>query len=247
MVARLILLLLLFQYSGTAETSSPGAQDLSSILNKRVTNYNLGPSRLVEALVHVSNDFQIPLGIAWVESPTADAKTPFAWKNATVQEIIDSIVRTQAGYEVRVKNGVVQISPSRDQIADNQNFLKVKLPSFEAHNDFVEMASVKLHMLVTPRKYGQLSIGATGDSRVDLELKNPTVEEALDALAVASDHKIWVVTFIAERGLTPRGMRRTISLWNPKPQPDEEQPGWDLLRWGDPMPPLIASTKQQVP
>jgi hypothetical protein len=214
------------------------------VLNKRITSYSLGPSSLVEALVHVSNDFQIPMGITWVDLPPASAKKPFAWKNVTVREIIEDIGRTQPGYQVQVKNGLVQISPSRDLIPDNQNFLKLRLESFEVHGDFVEIASFKLHMLVTPRKYGQLSIGATGDSKVELELKNPTVEEALDALAVASSRKIWVVTFLDDAGLTPRGMRRTISLWSPRPQPDEEQPGWDLFRWGDTTPSLEATTKQ---
>jgi hypothetical protein len=244
MVTRLMLLLLILQSSGTAAALSPRPQEPSSTLDKRVTSYSLGPSSLVEALVHVSNDFQIPMGIAWVDSPTAAAKTPFTGKNLTVREILDNIVSAQPGYEVRVRNGVVQISPSRDLIPDNQNFLKLRIHSFEAHDEFVEIASFKLHMLITPRKYGQMSIGATGNSRVDLELKDPTVEDALDALAGASNRKIWVVTFLDEVGLTSRGMRRTISLWSPKPQPDEEQTGWDLLRWGDPMPPALAAAKK---
>jgi hypothetical protein len=244
MVARLMLLLVTLQCLGIAAAASPRSHEPSSVLSKHVTSYSLGPSTLVEALVRVSNDFQIPMGIAWVDSPAASTKTPFAWKNVTAQEIIETIVRTQPGYQVQLKKGVVQVSPSYDLIPNNQNFLKLKLESFEAHDDFVEIASFKLHMLVAPRKYGQLSIGATGDSKVDVELKNPTVEEALDALVVASNRKIWVVTFVAGAGITPRGMRRTISLWSPKPQPDEEQPGWDLFRWGDPMPPHAVSTQQ---
>lgn len=243
MVTRIMLLLLTFQWSGTTAATPEVSQDSSSVLSKRVTSYSLGPSSLVEALVHVSNDFQIPIGIAWVNSPTANAKTSYAWKNITVREIVDNIVRTQAGYEVRVKNGVVLVSPSHDLIPDSQNFLKLRLQYFESHDNFVEIASFKLHMLVTPLKNGQMSIGATGDSKVDVELKNPTVEEALDAIAVASNRKIWVVTFLDESGLTSRGMRRTISLWSTKPQPDEEQPGWDLLRWGDSLPPLVATAK----
>jgi hypothetical protein len=244
MFAKFILLFLAFLYSGITVAPSPKSQDISSELNKRVTSYSLGPSSLVEALIRVSNDFQVPMGITWMDSPASSANKPFAWKDVTVQEIIEDIAKTQPGYQVQVKNGVVQVSPSRDLIPDDQNFLKLKLESFEAHDDFVESASFKLHMLVTPRKSGQLSIGATGDSKVEVELKNPTVEEALDALAVASNRKIWVVTFVDDSGLTPKGMRRTISLWSLKPQPDEEQPGWDLFRWGDPTPPRVSSTKQ---
>lgn len=247
MLARLMLLLLTFHFGGITAPPPPTAQEASTVLNKRVADYSLGPSSLVEALVRVSNDFQIPMGIAWVDSPTANARTRFAWKNMTVQEILDDIVRIQRSYDVQFKNGVLQVSPSRELISDNQNFLKLRLESFEAHDDFVEIASLKLHMLVTPRKNGQLSIGATGDSKVHLELTNPTVEDALDALAVASNRKIWVVTFLDDIGLTHRGMRRSISLWNRKPQPDEEQPGWDMLRWGDAMPPIDPASAKAMP
>jgi hypothetical protein len=244
MVARFMVLLVALQCSVITVAASLKAPEITSILNRRVSIYGLGPSNLIEALVQVSNDFQIPMGITWVESHTADAKKPYEWKNVTVQEIIEDIGRTRPRYEVHVKNGVVQVSPPRDLIPDNQNFLKLKLESFEAHGEFVEMASFKLHTLVTPQNSGQLSIGATGDSKVDVELKNTTVEKVLDALAVASNRKIWVVTFLNDASLTPKGMRRTISLWSPKPQPDEEQPGWDLFRWGDPTPPLVIFTKQ---
>lgn len=88
--------------------------------------------------------------------------------------------------------------------------------------------------------YAAFSIGATGDSRVEMELKDITVEGVLDALAISSKRQIWIVTFSNDTRLTHRGLRRTISLWNEKPVPDEDQPVWDLLRWGNPLPPLVS-------
>jgi hypothetical protein len=240
MVAKYVLLFLALQCSGTAVAQSVKAQELGSPLDKNVTSYSLGPSNLIEALIRVSNDFKIPMGIVWVDSPSTRARIPFAWKNVTVRQILDTILNTQQGYEALVKSGVVLVSPSHDLIPDIQNFLKLKLQYFEVHGDFVEVASFKLHMQICPRKYGQVSMAATGDSKVDLQLKNPTVEDTLNALVVASNRKIWIVTFEDGTALTSKGMRRTASLWNAKPQPDEEQPGWDLIRWGDPLPAQIA-------
>jgi len=118
------------------------------------------------------------------------AELPFAWKGATVQEIIESIAQTQPGYRVQIRNGVVHVSP-RALIPDRENFLKLKIEAFDVHNDYIELASWKLHTLVTPiRGSYQISIGGTGDSKIDVELKDTTVENILDALVVASNRKI---------------------------------------------------------
>jgi hypothetical protein len=238
MIAKLALLLFAFHFSWMTPAASgrPERQDISGKLGKHITNYNLGKHSLVEALIRVSNDFQIPMGIVWVNTPAGRAELTFVWKDATVREILEAICKTQPGYQVQVRNGVVHVFP-RSSIPDPQNFLKLKIDGFEAHNQ-VEVAFWKLHTLITPSKSGsyQISIGATGDSRVDVELKDSTVENILDALAVASNRKIWVVTFSNDIGLTSRGFRRTVSLWNYKPGPDDGQPAWDFLRWGDPIP-----------
>lgn len=247
MIVKLLLLFLALQYSGNMSQAAPLPEihDLSSVLNKRVTNYSLGEVNLIEAMIRVSNDFQIPVGIAWVDSPTARTKTLFTWKSATVQEIIENIVKTQQSYKVRVENGVVHISPARDLMPDNENFLKLRLESFEIHDDIVELASIKLHMLVTPRKYGQISIGGTGDSSISVQLKDCTVGDALDAISVASNRKIWVVTFSDNPGVTSRGLRRSLSLWSGATGADEEQPSWDFLRWGDRTPPITPEKRSR--
>ena len=226
------LLFLLAPYFSAPSTVASTSQDLGSTLGRRVSNYSLGPCCFVEALVHVSNDFHVPFGITWILPANENAKISFAWHDVTLTQMIDNIVRTQQGYGTFVKDEVLHVFPPRDVLPDSQNFLKLKLPSFKAHDDFVELASFKLHTMVTPRRSGQVSVGGTGDSKVDLDLRDCTVEDALDAIAIASNRKIWIVTFTDDRGLTSRGWRRTSSLWASKPQPDEEQPGWDLLRWG---------------
>jgi hypothetical protein len=183
------------------------------------------------------------MGIAWLDSPSVRGKRDFAWKGTTVQEIVKDIVNTLPGYQTQLRNGVIHIAPSHDLIPENQNFLRLKLESFEIHGEQVELASFKLHMLVTPRKYGAISIGATGDSPVNVQLRDCTVEDALDALILNSDRKIWVVTFSADPSLTPRGLKRSLSPWSGEAGTDEEQPFWGFLRWGDHTPPIISGKK----
>jgi hypothetical protein len=241
-ITLVLLLALLPSCAGPLISTPSPTDDLTAKLSKSVSNYNLGVFNFVGALIRVSNDFEIPLGMAWVNSPAAHTEMPFSWKKTTVLEIIQDIANTQPGYQVYVRNGVVHIWPS-GLIPDRENFLKLKISAFDVRDEYVELASFKLHTLVTPRNYGGISIGATGDSKVTLELKNTSVETALDALVVTSNRKIWVVTFSDNAKQTARGFRRAESLWSGKATPDEEQPSWDLIRWGDPLPPLVAGNQ----
>ncbi len=237
-----LLVAFVFQCCFIASDGAPPsrADDLATKLSKRVTNYNLGVFTFPEALIRVSNDYQIAMGIAWVNNRAGRTELPFTWKNATVREIIEAIAQSQPGYDVQFKNGIVRVSPN-GLISDRENFLKMKIDAFNVHDTYIELASFKLHTLVTPMSGNrQFSIAGPGDSRVSVELRHSTVESALDALAIASNRKVWIVTFSDDAPLTSRGLRRTISLWSDKPQPDDEQPGWDLQRWGDPTPPLLT-------
>ncbi len=100
-------------------------------------------------------------------------------------------------------------------------------------NESTEMALLKLHDLITPRKTAGISIGGNMDPKITLQLKDSTVQDILDALVVASARKIWIVTFSNDPTLTATGFRRSMSLWSQTPSPE---PAWDLLHWGDKVP-----------
>ena len=242
---RLASLLVLLPYSWGCPVVCAHAQsdDLAVKLSKRVHNYSVGPLNFVGTLVRVSNDFQIPMGIVWINTPTALAERSFTWKDATVEQLIEAIAKMQPGYQVRATNGMVHIF-APGAILDPESFLRLQIKSFRVEGDLTELASLRLHNLITPPRYSGFSAAANMDPRINLDLRDSTVEGVLDALVLASSkRKIWVVTFLDSKAVTPKGFRRTISLWADKPAPDEDQPVWDLLRWGDPMPPAIAAKK----
>lgn len=224
----------------------PQADDLTLKLSKRVSSYDIGALSFVGALLRVSNDFRVPIGIVWVNSPPARAERPLVWKDATVHQIIQTIAKTQPRYGVEIKNGVVHIFPS-GVIPDSENFLKLKIKAYQANNAMVEVASYKLHMLVTPIMGNHaVSIAGPGDSNVNVDLRDIAIETVLDALVTTSNRKIWIVTFTDDQSLSPRGLRRVRSLWSDKLPSDEEQPIWDLLRWGDPVPPIVENKTSQA-
>ncbi len=221
-------------------------QELNTKLDTKVHDYNLSAANFVEALTHVVGEFEIPMGIEWVDTPTAKARLNLSWKNATLEEVIRSITESQPGYQMEIKSGLVHIHPSK-LIRDRQNFLKIKIKAFQSHDELDDVVSSKLRDLVKltvspPRpQRGRGGIGSSGAAtldvpRINLRLQGVTVEDVLDALVTASAKRIWIVTFSDDPKLTTTGYRRTLSLWNSSPIPDNEQPVWDLFHWGDPIP-----------
>jgi hypothetical protein len=211
--------------------------DLNSKLDTPVSEYRLAQVNFLEALLHVAGDFQLPIGIAWVDTPAARAKSDSSWSNLTVRQIVESIAQTQPGYEVQLANGVVHVA-SRAVPAE-QNFLLLRIPDFHAQG---VMGSVKLSLwrelnnrIDSPKHLIAGSIlTSRNDPKLDLQFNNSTVADIFDSLAIASDRKIWVVTFEDSSALTPSGFRRSEQLSSRNPIANESQPEWDILYWGPP-------------
>ncbi len=112
-------------------------------------------------------------------------------------------------------------------------------------NEFVRFASndlrVRVGRIIRPPTQPGLGIAGTmatgmGDRKVSFTLVNAKVRDILDKLSLAADFKLWIVTYPESRTLTKSGFRRTASLYTNNVVPDEEQPVWALLQWGDALP-----------
>jgi hypothetical protein len=220
-----------------AVSASPRSENLEAKLNKPLTDYKLGVTNFVEALIRVGSEFQIPMGIAWMKPTGAVAEVPFAWKQATVREVIESIVRTEPGYKVEVSGGVVHILSPR-LIPESQNFLDLRIKQFEVVNGYTDLALLKLHDLINPSKHSGFSVGAEpGEPKITLKLRDATVADILDALVLGSARKVWVVAFSNDPNPTAAGFRRTLTPWAAfSPVTDEGEPALNLLHWGDRIP-----------
>jgi hypothetical protein len=250
--AALFLLVLQASPMLPATSGSQGDENLDAKLRASIYNYHLQANNFVEALTRVASDFRIPMGIEWVDTPAARASVSLSWKNATVLEVLQAIVKTQPGFQMLVGKSVVHVSCS-EFVPDRQNPLKLNISQFEVHNVPAELASRQLHEAVTRTLFppkpqqgiggGIVGSGATNvdDPKISVTLKNATVEDVLDALALASARKIWIVTFSDARTLTAAGYRRTLGLWTNSPAPDDEQPVCDMLHWGDAIPVVTHS------
>lgn len=225
--------------------------ELQVKLDVPVNQYSLSANGLADALIRTAKQFQLPMGIEWVKDKEALRALNLTWKGDTVGAILHSIVKEYPGYSLRVEHGVVHVF-RRDLVNYSHNFLNLKVPGFlDAREEIGGITNQRLRSavqnIVSPRNLppgaGEAGDYATGidEKPLTLMLRNGTIREALEKLADASEHKVWVVTFSDSPGLTPTGFRRTETLWHPAPFPDRDQPMWDFLAWGEPSPPSVAT------
>jgi len=251
MLAKMALILLLFhiQQPPPITPVSHRTAELNTNLRTAVHDYHLSARNFIEALTHVGSEFQIPMGIEWVSIPNAGARIDLSFKDATVEQVLRAIVNGQPGNKIIIDKDIVHVFAS-ELIPDRENPLKLNINGFEVHNVPAELASRQLHESVKrtllppkpPQGFGRRGgVGGSGfsngdDPKISVTLKNATVEDVLDALALASARKIWIVTFSDAHTLTAAGYRRTLGLWSTSTVPDDEQPVWDILHWGDTIP-----------
>lgn len=246
MLSTLIVHVILLSTPRSSAQELHQAQNLRTKLHSRIEPYTVSADDFARALIVVADKFNLPIGLEWVTTAETIQKVNLSWKNATVQEILATVVKGQPGYSVEITDDVIHIFPKK-RTSGPKNFLTLKIDKFEVQNEVVEIANHKLYDLLkakssplaaTPK--GPIGIGYSqgtniGDPEFSLALQNVTVRQILDNLARASDRKIWVVTFI-ESPPKLTAYRQTTALWTRKEIPEVDQPVWDMLRWTDTIP-----------
>jgi hypothetical protein len=220
--------------------------DLRTQLGNRVAEYRLSASSLADAVISVSKEFQVPVGLEWVRDKETQRSIVKRWEGKTIGEILESIIEEYPGYNFDIQNGVVHVF-RRDLLNDKSNFLNLAVPAFfGTREEFAGLTNMALKAtvqnIVSPRELpagaGEAGEYATGinERRIKLDLEGQTIRVALEKMAAASEHNIWVVTFSESLALTPTGFRRVETLCHPNTFPDTEQPMWDFLAWSEPTP-----------
>lgn len=219
--------------------------DLEASLHRHVTAYTLNADSFVDALAKLATRFGIPMGIEWYGNTEAARKVSLSWINSDPERMIRKLVGSQRGYEFDVSGGVVHVFSAKDR-SSRQDFVNLKIREFIVRDEAPEIATRRLRDLVKltvsppPPSDGRggsvySQAGEVGERNISLRLRNVTVRNALDRISLASDWKIWVVTF-TDGPLTSTGFRPTRTLWI-RNIPNGEQPVWDSLRWGSEIPP----------
>lgn len=240
MLATVGLAILLVQ-QGSPTQLSMESPELEKILQLKVTEFSASGETFLQALLKVAAEFEIPMGIEWVRAPEASRKVHLSWRDASVYEVVESVVKSWPGYDFEISDGVVHVFP-RGLLADKRSFLNLGIAAFEVEDDYVMFASRRLRNRVRrivspppPPRPGAGYAGSMatgwGDRRVSFKLKKVTVRDVLDKLILSADLKVWIVTYTEKPGLTQGGFRNVLAV-DGTAIAEQEQPVWGLYLWG---------------
>jgi hypothetical protein len=237
--------LLLFGASAWAQqvpvqTSNPATGE--------VQNYALEANSFIEALLKISAQFYLPMGVEWKKTPDTLKPVQFSRSRTTVADILDSVVSLHAGYEWRTEDGVVHVF-QRDLVNDNRNPLNITIKSFHQNPQTVGFANAVLDQMVRYPKQNGIAVSVLGSPNepvFSFAAQNVPARNVLNQIITSGlrilpqpppgMNRIWIATFPENQVLGRDGYFEAVPIWNPTYVAKESQPIWILLRWGVPPP-----------
>jgi hypothetical protein len=218
-------------------------------LTEPIEEYSLKATSFVDALLKVADRFKLPAGIEWVK--TADTLKPVQFSRsdttAAAADIIQAVVSMYAGYDWRMEDCVVHVF-QRDLVNDSRNPLNITIKSFDespetgawANNDLDQMVS---HVVRHPELSGISGsvLGYPGEPVFNFAAQDVPARSILNKVVMAGlaapvprMKRLWVSAFPEKPVFSRTGYLEVVPMLNPKFVPDDSQPYWVLLPWGDP-------------
>lgn len=186
-------------------TLSKTTQD--DLIMKRV-HLQVNQGTLLQALSTLSVDEKIPIGFELALSHKNEYHLNVNADNITLQEVLDRIAEQEPAYRWEVRDGVINIIPtkSRDDFVEKllntpiHRFNLPKVPGkFQIRDKIVELPEV-VDLLkangVTASHYGYFyrSPNTHTDSNLSLSISNTDVRGILNKVIRESEHKMWIVS-----------------------------------------------------
>lgn len=213
------------------------APNLESKLRQEVPDYTLTAGTFLQALARIAAEFRVPMGIVLVGSPEASRGVQMSWHRVTVKQGLDLLVKSYPGYELDVRGEVLHVRPTAAP-PDQRDFLSVAMPAFAGDDNLMTddnqlREAVNRTLFPDGHAHFSRSFERGSEQYRKFRIENATVREILDRFLLASDdYKVWVVVYPTQPSLTRTGFRRTLSPFDFRLPPDEEQPVWAIFLWG---------------
>lgn len=216
----------------------PGAAHSDSLLDRnlqrQVTEQTLTAPSALQALFRLSAEYEIPMGVIWIDGPSSETPINVPTGGMTVAQALQKIVSLMPDEALLLDGSVVHVL-SR-QTGAMAPWLSITFPEYRVDNEFISVASLRLRQKIQAEETkqlgakrasgcgGHLTLGR-GDAPISLHLSDATVERILDSFVEQSGLKIWIVT-LAPNQIDSRSLFSSAAI------PQQDQPYWELLPWG---------------
>lgn len=203
-------------------------------LSRRVPSFQGQGLCLVDALLKLGQQEQIPLGIEYISREALEKPVGTDMDETTVGKIVQALLRGDKSYNWEVRGSVLNIS-HKTLPSGNANLLDRVLPEFAIPQCSVAEASNVLYMTLDQQLHpwvkgyaGEYNPGDLQNRVGPFQLRNATVREILNRLVSgASKSAAWIVRVPADHlGELPTHGFWTIIEYESPPR----QYAGDLLR-----------------
>lgn len=212
--------------------SSARAQSIESKLAQKVKTYDSESPSTLGQLIDFARNFQVPMGIEWVDKSEERAAAPVHARNTTTQRILQQIVREKPGTTFTLSGGIVHVFASSG-ISEVQNFLNLRIPHFQVENENLFGAEwllrVAIDEVLNPRPGGYGGGHGHGVPRSDtfdvrnlrFSINHATVRQILNTIAIRQGNALWVVRILpSEMMRNGRFYAQTSSAVSKEAAPD---------------------------
>ncbi len=187
-------------------------QTLSDKLNQKADTLPKSNEPL-EQLIEIARQYQIPMGIEWVESankkPPPYSLSASLRASSTIREVIRLIVGKLSGYKVIFGDASVYVAQEQI-IGDSRNFLNFRIPeirfSESALGNAEGLLRQQIRRTLNPGKYAKGWNGGYGyapeegkERKITLGFRNATIREILNGLVAAHGNSTWVVRLVTTK------------------------------------------------
>ena len=209
-------------------------------LDATVTHYSLAAPSLVHALHRLASDFKLPMGVEWVRDTDSLKPVRLTWSGERVSTVLANVVAQYPAYRLSTEGTIVHVFHQEARTVSSDP-LSLHLGPIDIRDEPLSVASgLRVRSAVSRARQpgmptgeaGSIASGLGGDKRVSVKGANPTLRDALDALALSADQVIWVVTY-PPRGRSEVRSQATVALGG-RAVPPQHQPHWTFVPWGPP-------------
>lgn len=178
----------------------------TGIAEKRIRAFDVEGLSMLDALLRLGRQEQVPLGIEYLDPRDLDKPISVHLRGTSVGAVVKAILNQRAGYTWRVENGVVLIGhpglPSGDR-----NLLDRLLPEFSTSGRTALVTATNLMLPAQLQRYlnppkptsgvsgvaGSVLGGRIENQVGPLHLRNVTVRQVLNRLVSEHKNAAWVI------------------------------------------------------
>jgi hypothetical protein len=179
-----------------------------SDLTERVLQLHVNQGTLLEALSKLSVKSRVPIGFVPKLGHKHDYNLTINLDSATLKTVLDTIIQKQPDYRWEVKDGVINILPTKSVDDFVENFLNTRINRFvppklatpsrlrDAVTEIPEVQGLLKASGISAARYGYFSRYPSlyTDPNVDLNISGTDVRGVLNKIIRESEHKMWIVS-----------------------------------------------------